>query len=78
MKTIHWNMNYQVGIKWTDEAAKIYRDHYGYFPAEKNVDKDGFAWMPGWEMAFIFGKHLMLGKQPPFPMNMKIEVTSSK
>ena len=77
MRVIDWNMNYQVGIKWTDEAARIYRQRYKGFP-DKEVDEDGFAWMPGWEMVSVFGNHIRFGDTPPFSLQIKIEMPPEK
>jgi hypothetical protein len=75
---VKFNLNDYVKIKLTDTGLLIYRERYqniNMIAPELETDSEGFITMQAWKAFQIWGgKHLMMGRNNPFGLEIQFEV----
>lgn len=81
------NLNDSVRFKPNEKGLKIYKEYnddcINQLNSEKmkaemrkisnlSIDKDGYAEMALWHFMFVYGKHLSMGSEPPFELEILI------
>jgi hypothetical protein len=86
MKTISFNINDYVLVKLTDIGRRYLRDNhdnfmvrigkslFDYVPPKE--DNEGWSRWQMWSLMQELGKHQRMGFEPPFELEIKIEVNT--
>jgi len=72
-----WNLNNYVRVQLNTKGREIFmqdRERIGIESGPPNEDADGWCTIQMWELMQIFGPHLVMGAEPPFSMDVQIQL----
>ena len=76
-----FNINCQVKVKLTEFGKNLWLERYRRYniePSPMKVDENGYTSFQLWDLMYLFGEHVGIGKDLPFETEILIDKQNLK